>query len=201
VQVQCVVCVFVLNFISELLTETQRTQRLKSGHCQWRQNMTKIITFLTRATRKVFLGPAEALLLLRMAGWVLLLSMAVKVFPLPRALRLVSIKTRRPAETSESETQKRAAAIDLLLKTDLFILKPICWKRAALLHRYLALSGISTRIVFGMRPEPDGTVSGHAWLEASGRPILETTAPNYAVTYAFPSNETFEVDLNLLTKS
>jgi hypothetical protein len=52
--------------------------------------MTKIITFLTRATRKVFLGPAEALLLLRMAGWVLLLSVAVKVFPLPRALRLVS---------------------------------------------------------------------------------------------------------------
>jgi hypothetical protein len=163
--------------------------------------MTKIITFLTRATRKAFLGPGEALLLLRMAGWVLLLSMAVKVFPLPRALRLVSIKTRRPSETSESETQKRAAAIDLLLKTDLFILKPSCWKRAALLHRYLALSGISTRIVFGMRREPDGSVSGHAWLEASGRPILETTAPNYAVTYAFPSNETFEVDLNLLTKS
>jgi len=164
--------------------------------------MTKIITFLTRATRKVFLGPAEALLLLRMAAWVLLLSVAVKVLPLPRALRLVSTKTRRPSETSESETQQRLAdALDLLLKTDLSILKPICWKRAALLHRYLALSGISTRIVFGMRREPDGSVSGHAWLEASGRPILETTAPNYAVTYAFPSNETFEVDLNLLTKS
>jgi hypothetical protein len=163
--------------------------------------MTKILTFLARATRKAFLGPAEALLLLRMAGWVLLLSIAVKVFPLPRALRLVSTKTRRPSETSESETQKRLAdAIDLLLKTDLFILKPSCWKRAALLHRYLALNGITTRILFGMRREPNGSVSGHAWLEASGRPILETTAPNYAVTYAFPSNETSEVDLNLLTE-
>jgi hypothetical protein len=163
--------------------------------------MTKIFTFLARAARKAFLGPAEALLLLRMAGWALLLAIAVKVFPLPRALSLVSTKTRRPSETSESETQKRlAAAIDLLLKTNLFILKPTCWKRAALLHRYLALNGITTRILFGMRREPDGSVSGHAWLEASGRPILETTAPNYAVTYAFPSNETFEVDLNLLTK-
>jgi hypothetical protein len=101
--------------------------------------MTKIFTFLNRATRKAFLGPAEAFLLLRMCGWVVLLSIAVKVFPLPRALRLVSTKTKLPAEAPEAETQKRlAAAIDLLLKTDLFILKPICWKRAALLHRYLA---------------------------------------------------------------
>ena len=161
--------------------------------------MTKVFTLLTRATRKAVFGPTEAFLLLRMAGWVLLLSMAVKVFPLPRALRLISTKTRRPSETSESETQKRlAAAIDLLLKTDLFILKPSCWKRAALLHRYLALNGVATRILFGMRREPDGSISGHAWLEASGRPILETTAPNYAVTYAFPSSEAFEVDLHLL---
>ena len=163
--------------------------------------MTKIFTFLTRATRRAFLGPAEALLLLRMAGWVLLLSMAVKVLPLPRALRLVATKTRRPSETSESETQQRLAdAIDLLLKTDLFILKPICWKRAALLHRYLALNGIKTRILFGMRREPNGSLSGHAWVEANGKSILETTALDYAVTYAFPSNEAFEVDLKLLTE-
>lgn len=163
--------------------------------------MTKTLTFLSRATRKAFLAPADALLLLRMAGWVLLLSVAVKAFPLPRALSLVSTKTRRPCETSESETQKRlAAAIDLLLKTDLFIFKPSCWKRAALLHRYLALNGIATRILFGMRREPDGNLSGHAWLEANGGPILETTAPNYAVTYTFPSHETFAVDLNLLTE-
>ncbi|HEY2971188.1 MAG TPA: lasso peptide biosynthesis B2 protein [Pyrinomonadaceae bacterium] len=163
--------------------------------------MTKIFTFLTRAARKAFLGPAEALLLLRMAGWVLLLSIAVKVFPLPRALRLVATKTRRRSETSESETQQRLAdAIDLLLKTDLFILKPICWKRAALLHRYLALNGIKTRILFGMRRESNGSLSGHAWVEANGKSILETTALDYAVTYAFPSNETFDVDLKLLTE-
>jgi hypothetical protein len=134
-----------------------------------------------------------------MAGWVLLLSIAVKVFSLPRALRLVSTRTRLHSETPDSETQKRLAdAIDLLLKTNVFVLKPICWKRAALLHRYLALNGIPTRILFGMRREPDGSVSGHAWLEAGGGPILESVAPNYAVTYTFPSNESFEVDLSLL---
>ena len=137
-----------------------------------------------------------------MGGWVLLLSLAVKVFPLPRALRLVSTRTRVRSETPDNEIQKRLAdAIDLLLKTDLFILKPICWKRAALLHRYLALNGIPTRILFGMRKEINGTVAGHAWLEASSGPILETTVPNYAVTYSFPSHEAFEVDLSVLSRS
>jgi hypothetical protein len=163
--------------------------------------MSKIFTFLTRAARKMFLGPAEGLLLLRMAGWVLLLSIAVKVFSLPRALRLVSTKTRFPSQAAQDETQKRLAdAIDLLLKTDLLVLKPICWKRAALLHRYLALNGIATRILFGMRREPDGSLSGHAWLESSGAAILESTAPNYAVTYAFPSHDAFDVNLDLLSQ-
>ena len=164
-------------------------------------DMTKTFIFINRAIRKVVLGPREALLLIRMAGWVGLFSVAVRVFSLPRALRLVSTTTRQPSKTPEAETQQRLAdAIDLLLKADLFIFKPICWKRAALLHRYLALNGITTRILFGIRPDGD-SVSGHAWLESSGKTILETTAPNYAVTYAFPSHETVKVDLDLLTET
>ena len=163
--------------------------------------MRKSFTLFTRATRKVFFRPAQALLLVRMAGWVMLLSIAVKIFPLPRALRLVSTKTRFASQTSPDETQKKLGeVVDLLLKTDLLILKPSCWKRAALLHRYLALNGIATRILFGMRREPDGSVSGHAWLESGGEAILENTVPNYAVTYAFPSHDTFDVDLNSLSQ-
>jgi hypothetical protein len=163
--------------------------------------MSKFLTFLRRAARKANHGPAEAFLLLRMAGWVLLLSIAVKVFSLPRALRLVSTKTRLRTETPEGKMQKRLAdAIDLLLKTELFILKPICWKRAAVLHRYLALNGIATQILFGVRRDPDGSVNGHAWLEAGGKAILENTTPSYVVTYVFPSNEPFEGDLNLLAE-
>ena len=164
--------------------------------------MTRALNFLARGISKTFSGPAEALTLIRMTGWVLLLSAAVKILSLPRALRLISTNTRRANGTSESKIQKQLAdTVDRLLKTDVFVLKPICWKRAALLHRYLALNGISTQIMFGMRRESGGSISGHAWLEASGRPILETATPDYAVTYAFPSNEpSEEVDLNLLTK-
>ena len=161
--------------------------------------MTTAFTFITRAARKAVLGPAETFLLLRMAGWVTVLSLAVKALPLPRALSLLSTRTRPGAQTPNAATKKRLAdAIDLLLKADLLILKPICWKRAAVLHRYLALNGITTRIQFGMRREADGSISGHAWLEENGSPILELTPPNYAVTYSFPSSENFEIDLQSL---
>jgi len=79
-----------------------------------------------------------------------------------------------------------ARAIDLLLSADFLMFKPICWKRAAVLHRYLARSGTPTRIIFGVRSETGGKVDGHAWLEANGQPILEPTPPDYVVTYSFP---------------
>lgn len=85
-----------------------------------------------------------------------------------------------------------ARAIDLLLSADVFIFKPVCWKRAAVLHRYLSRKGVPTRIVFGVRNEAGGKVTGHAWLEANGQPILESAPPEYVVTYGFPSNERFD---------
>ena len=69
-------------------------------------------------------------------------------------------------------------AIDLLLSADVLMFKPICWKRAAVLHRYLLRNGISTRIIFGVRNDTAGKVDGHAWLEANGKPILKPHRPS-----------------------
>ncbi len=166
-----------------------------------RQNIMNLPALLMRTTRKAFVAPGEALLLFRMAAWVSVLSLAVEVWPLPRALRLVSTKTRRASNSPESETQTRLAyAIDQLLKTDLWVFKPICWKRAAVLHRYLALSGITSQVLFGVRRADDGSISGHAWVESNNGPVEETAVPDYAVTYVFPSNSTQAVDLSLLTE-
>jgi hypothetical protein len=159
----------------------------------------RLFQLLARGSRKIISRPAESFLILRMALWVSLLSVLVKLRPLPRALELVAAKPKTPAPDSaesSAETMNRLAqAMDLLLRTDLLVFKPICWKRAAVLHRYLTLSGINSRIVFGVRRGPQGEVDGHAWLESNGAPILESTAPNYKVTYAFPSDEPFEADL------
>ena len=140
--------------------------------------------FIYRAGRKFLLEPREALLLFRMAWWVVVLSVAARRYPLPRALEIVAGRQENSQQTIDPE--KLARTIDLLLSSDVWLFKPICWKRAAVLHRYLARNGTQTRIIFGVRNDTAGQVTGHAWLEADGQPILEATPPEYITTYKYP---------------
>ena len=155
----------------------------------------KAARLLLNAAHKVASKPDEALLMCRMAWWVGILSLTARCCPLPRALRIVSASRPGKLHPSASNMQEGLArAIDLLLSANVWFFKPICWKRAAILHRYLLLNGISTRILFGVRNDPEGKVSGHAWLEADGKPLLEPTTPNYIVTYRFPSEDRFDLN-------
>jgi Transglutaminase-like superfamily len=148
--------------------------------------MRKFARLISSAGRKFVSRPSEALLLCRMAWWVAVLSVTARCYSLPRALQIVA-GTQNKIPLRETTTQDELArAIDLLLSADLFMFKPICWKRAAVLHRYLSRNGIHTHIIFGVRNETGGKVAGHAWLEANGKPILESTPPEYVVTYSFP---------------
>jgi hypothetical protein len=143
-----------------------------------------------RAVRFVVREPQSALTALRMAVWVAALSLFVKWMPLPRALALIAPRTRRsssPADASSVQL-KLAQLLDSVLAADFWIFTPTCWKRAPVLHRFLALRGIETRVVFGVRREGEETLSGHAWLEAGGEPLLENTPPKYLVTYSFPQS-------------
>ena len=163
------------------------------------QPAARVLRLAIRGGLKLVRDPSESALILRMAAWVSILSLLVKFQPLPRALQMVSLSAPRDSRDPSMETERKLArAIDLLLGADLLVFKPICWKRAAILHRYFALHGIATRIVFGMRKGADGAVDGHAWLEIAGKPILETKVPNYKVTYAFPSQEACNLDVSLL---
>jgi len=157
---------------------------------------------LVPSAARLFLSrPRRALLLLRMAGWVAILSFAVKVFSLPRALRIVSTSKARQVHTADKEQRELVSAVDALLGLNLLFFRPICWKRAAILHRYLGLNGMTTTINFGLRRGSAGPLTGHAWLEAEGRPIFETETPDYAVTYVFPSQAPFAMDLASLAKT
>jgi hypothetical protein len=131
-----------------------------------------------------------------MAWWVAVLSIASRCFSLPRALAIVAGPETHASRSPGGETEQRLARLmDQLLAVDVFLFRPICWKRAAVLHRYLSRHGIRTRIIFGVRNDSEGKVAGHAWLEADGEPILESTPPDYVVTYRFPSNEPFDPQL------
>jgi len=144
----------------------------------------KTSRLLSRGARKIVTRPGEAWLLLRMAWWVAVLSAMARFYSLPRALEIVAGNQKRSNGALNREDLARA--IDLLLSADVLIFKPICWKRAAVLHRYLSRNGTPTKIIFGVRNESGGKVDGHAWLEADGQPILEKDPPNYVVTYSFP---------------
>lgn len=135
--------------------------------------------------------PREAWLVVRLAAWVAALSALVKFLPLPRALSLVSTAPRASRRESAGgiSAERIAQLLDAVLAADVLCFTPTCWKRAPVLHRYLALMGRPTRIVFGMRKGGGALLDGHAWLEDGTGALFEPTArPDYTVTYSFPSS-------------
>ncbi len=133
--------------------------------------------------------PREAVLAFRMAGWILFISGMAKVLAMPRVFSIITPRHQAASREVEPDTVdlKLAKLADQLLNLNFLVFTPTCWKRAAVLYRYLALHGIRTRIVFGVSKRNDGLLDGHAWLEAEGRPFLEPKNPEYTVTYSFPT--------------
>jgi Transglutaminase-like superfamily len=154
------------------------------------RQLERLASLASRGVRFVAREPGSALLALRMSAWVAALSLFVKLMPLPRALGFVAPrKVRRAPHDTTTEAAEQAAVarvLDSVLAADFWIFTPTCWKRAPVLHRFLALRGIETRILFGVRRDGEDELSGHAWLERGGEPLLETSAPDYKVTFSFP---------------
>jgi hypothetical protein len=162
----------------------------------------KVIRFGRGACRRCITQPKEALLLLRMAWWVSVLSAAAKVCPLPRALDMVSGPANSNTHDFDPDLPNRLArSIDTLLSANFLHFTPVCWKRAAVLRRYLSRNGIDTTIQFGVRTEEIGRVDGHAWLELNGKPFLETAPAEYVVTYTYPSDKPYRSDAAVLSQS
>jgi Transglutaminase-like superfamily len=141
----------------------------------------------SRAFRFSLREPRAAVLLVRMAGWVAAVSVLVKFLPLPRVMKFTRpLRRRAPAGPAEPLQAEHARLLDRLLNTNFLFLTPTCWKRAPVLYRFLALRGIETRVVFGVRKGAGDSMDGHAWLEAGGRAVLERDTPDYKITYTYP---------------
>ena len=146
-----------------------------------------VIGLSRRGLRFTITKPREALLVVGMARDVALLSLCVRLWPLPRALS--ALAPREPPRSLRCPVvsdERLVELLDALLGVDALCFTPTCWKRAAVLHRRLALRGRETRIVFGVRRGYEESLSGHAWLEGGGVPLYEVEDPAYSVTYTFP---------------
>jgi hypothetical protein len=157
------------------------------------RQLSKAAGLARRAAGLALREPGAALTLLRMAGWVAFVSLLLRRISLPRVLGLTAPRERlnapreaaRAARDADAAQARLARLLDALLATDFLCFTPTCWKRAPVLQRFLALEGIETRVVFGVRRDGAGELRGHAWLEAGGQPLLEPSAPEYTVTYSF----------------
>jgi hypothetical protein len=135
--------------------------------------------------------PRVLALSVRMATWIVVVSILVRITSLARVQRIVSRRLRAhrrvPGGRLQGDATDLARTIDRLLCLDRLMFQRCCWKRALVLHRFLALRGISSRVMFGVRRDADGTMRGHAWLEHEGRPLFETeTVAGYVVTFSLP---------------
>jgi len=141
-----------------------------------------------RVIRAVWREPDVGFLALRMASWIVVLSALARVCSIPRAFRLIT-----PAGRSVFACEKRvaparlAAVLDGILRINVASFTPTCWKRAAILYRYLRLSGREPRLLFGAQQREEPALAAHAWVELDGRPVFETARPDFVVVYRFPS--------------
>ena len=119
-------------------------------------------------------------LALRMTGWIVFLTLFGRFLPLRTTLRLLDTRRRGAARVPP---ERLGALVDRIFRTD--IVHRSCWKRAAVLRRYLLLNGVETEVVFGVR-KGEQQLAGHAWLERNGEPFLEPTPPDYVVTFRYP---------------
>jgi Transglutaminase-like superfamily len=131
----------------------------------------RLLRLAARAARALARDPGRVWLMARMAATYTVVVTAARLLPIDRAFALIAPRPgpRRPGERASSVID----ALDTLLGAGIPFIRPRCWRRAAVLHRYLRRIGIETRIVFGVVTEQMALKEAHAWLERDGVPFAE----------------------------
>lgn len=133
--------------------------------------------------RSLVTSPRDSWLLLRMAGWALVVPVLKFLIPLPRLVRIVTPRPRR--KTAEPYRVQRLTG--LLYGSGAFHLSDNCLERSLVTFRYLAAAGATPTLVVGMRIQDAGYV-GHAWVTVDGQlmhdaaELVSTLSPVVAFT-------------------
>ena len=132
-------------------------------------------------------APGRVWLMSRMAAAYVAVSVLARLLPLPRAFAHLSPSLRSHAGDPR-RTEAIVNALDTLLTAGIPSIHPQCWRRAAVLHRFLRLEGIDTVIVFGVLMDGPRTVEAHAGIERSGQPFAEAAdTATYRRVFEFPA--------------
>lgn len=108
--------------------------------------------------------PAERVMLVRALGCTLLAELSLRLLGLENARRL--LRPRRPTRRASG-----LSAPSLVHLADVAArnapMRVACLGRSLALQRLLALDGISSELLFGVRKEGDA-LKAHAWLDVEG---------------------------------
>ena len=141
-----------------------------------------------RVARVLGRDPGRAVLMMRMACGYVAVSVLARLTSLPRAFAAIS-PSRRNVAPDERRIERTVDALNTLLAAGIPGVHPQCWRRAAVLHRFLRFEGVDTAIVFGVAPQASAAVEAHAWLEREGRPFAEAeNISGYRRLFEFPAN-------------
>ncbi|MHB1047798.1 MAG: lasso peptide biosynthesis B2 protein [Thermoanaerobaculia bacterium] len=150
------------------------------------ERLRRLVRSVGSAVRLGAQDPLSLLLTVRMGAWVVFITVIARLLPLPTTFRLAEPR-RRWAPSARLPAEEIARRIDRVFHAGL-VTDGSCWKRAAVLRRYLLLNGVETDVVFGVRRESGGALEGHAWLERERVPFLEPEPPErYTVTFRHPA--------------
>jgi hypothetical protein len=124
-----------------------------------------------RLVLSLLASPVDAALVLRMAGWRLLLPLLKRRLPLPRLVRVMWLGERARPVTPEREA-RIAALARVVYRSDHASRRGNCLGRSLVLYRYLSEAGADPYLVVGMRGG-EAAVRGHAWVTVRGVPVEE----------------------------
>jgi Transglutaminase-like superfamily len=123
-----------------------------------------------RVSRQVFSSPSNALLALRMSGWMLVLPLAKRVVPFERLARIMSSDSRGKRVAGQERF------VTLLACRLTRFSGSNCLERSLLLYRYLARAGANPTLVLGVGRGNRKRQSGHAWVVSDGVPVVDSEA-------------------------
>ena len=122
-----------------------------------------------RRLRSLVRAPGDAALLVRMAGWSVVLPILKRATPLPRLVQLAQRDARR-----ESRDPEREAKV-IALSEWLFRVRPRgsrdnCLDRSLVSFRFLGRLNAQPELVVGVGREGEET-TGHVWVMIDGTPV------------------------------
>lgn len=124
-------------------------------------------------------------LFIRIGFWLALVSILLRLIPLPSILKLLT-----PKKPSKKKWQKDKLVnfISLWLGQDRAFFRRSCLKRSLVLYRYLNLQKEPARFFIGIKKEDD-KILGHAWIMLGEQKLFPDENINYKIIYTYPQIE------------